>query len=504
MQKANRVVILSIAMLYGAQSAQAAPGRFAFDIRIENRFLHPSSDCSFQIVVDHFRDLPVELRNGILPNLSLNFPGYKGLNKPTIDSEGKIGFRERIGQPGFFPFEVLIKLNGQTYSAKDYFLMLPEKWAGAYDHFGYFIFMGRGDYWEETHKLAQWTLEDWKKFADWMSDHKADTLYLFMTGWALAYPSQKYPTLVDRLSQNARYNFLKTFTDYAHAKNVRVYLGISADDMAIGFGNLVPEARRMNRYGDHVPNSAIGELGGLVLENPRTKKYITDMFDELLSLYLNTDGVVVMGYQLDPDRYNTETQEQFYRETGKELSRTSKRERYHWYNEKYCDFVVELYHLVTAKFPNRDFVMFGFPWQEDDVQMYKAKFPERIKICIAYYEWEEKNFHKWSIWPWVEAFGANRVVYMPTGVAWAYPLDTWEQVERHIGTDRLVSTAEAVGVKTCIFYAAVNEGTEEDRMRDLLITRFPVTRLVSDRDNKLEIVERLYKDYFATRSALLK
>jgi len=41
-------------------------------------------------------------------------------------------------------------------------------------------------------------------------------------------------------------------------------------------------------------------------------------------------------------------------------------------------------------------------------------------------------------------------------------------------------------------------------MRDLLITRFPVTRLASDRDNKLEIVERLYKDYFATRSALLK
>jgi hypothetical protein len=234
------------------------------------------------------------------------------------------------------------------------------------------------------------------------------------------------------------------------------------------------------------------------------KQYVKDLFDELLSLYPNTDGIVTIGYQIDPDRYNLETRELFYKGTGKELMRASKTERYRWYNEKYAEFIVELYSLVTTKYPEKDFIMFGFPWQEDYVQMYKEKFPARIKICVAYYGWEEESFHKWSIWPWVEAFGGDRVVYMPTGVAWAYPLDALGQVERHIGTDRLVSAAEALGVKTCVFYAAVNEGSDEDRTRDLVIARFPETRLVNDRRKRLEIVEKLYKDYFAARDALFK
>ena len=87
--------------------------------------------------------------------------------------------------------------------------------------------------------------------------------------------------------------------------------------------------------------------------------------------------------------------------------------------------------------------------------------------------------------------------------AWAYPLDSLEQVERHIGTDRLISAVDALGVKTCIFYAAVNEGTDEDRIRDLVISQFPSTRMVNNRSKKLDTVEKLYKDYFTTRKSLI-
>jgi hypothetical protein len=488
----------------GVGILQASSAELSFDVRIENRILRSDSFCSFRIVINQFQDLTKKEKEQILNGVSLNFPGFKASEKPRVDASGSITFQGKIIQAGFSPFEISLKVNGQTVSVKDYFLSLPENWAGAFDHFGYFIFMGRGDYWEETHKLAQWTLEDWKKFADWMSAHKVDTLYLFMTGWALAYPSQRYASLVDGLSQNAKYNFLKSFIDYAHSRGLKVHLGISADDLGLGFGKLYPETRRMNRYGDHAPNTAIGELGGLVLENSRVKKYILDLFDELLTLYPNVDGVVVMGYEIDPDRYNPETRELFRKETGTELTRVSKTEKYRWYNEKYLDLLLELYQLVVAKNPEREFVMFGFPWQEEFVQMYRDKLPEAVKICIPYYEWEDRSFHKWSLWPWVDAFGGERLVYMPTGVAWAYPLDERDQMERHIGTDRLVSTAEALGVKTCIFYAATNEGSEEDRTRDLLMTRLPITRLVSDKNKKMEIVEKLYKEYFASRTALVK
>jgi hypothetical protein len=127
-----------------------------------------------------------------------------------------------------------------------------------------------------------------------------------------------------------------------------------------------------------------------------------------------------------------------------------------------------------------------------------------VRICVWYYdEQEAKAFHEWAIWPWVKAFGSERILYMPS-YAHVYPVEHGEQMLRNIRVDRLISAAEALGVKSCVFFAGWSLGDEEERMRDLAIAFTPTSTYVADRAAKKQMLPDLYVDYFATRERLLK
>lgn len=490
------VLLLLAILMVGSVPVVAQP--VSLDVQTPNRFVVPGAEFSFAVRVRGFADMSESARLGILGRLALSFPGFEASAKPAPDSQGLVTFRGRIKQPGFFPFEVSLRGEGETSSARDYFVVLPGRQAGVFNHIGFYSFLGRGDYWDPTHKLALWKLEDWMDFVDWMADHQADTLYVALNGYTLAYPSQKYPELRDPYALNVKLNFLGKLIDYAHGKGVKVSLLLATDDHADGFGKLHPESVRVNRDGH------ISSPRALCLENPRAQQYILDMFEETLSLYPKADGVIIHPTEESPERYNEETKALFHKETGTELVRAGKNERFRWYNQKFAEFAVKLYNLVKSKNPAMDFIMANCWWQDDWVPIYRKIFPDPVRICVWYYGWDQADFQKWPIWNWTEAFGADRIIYMPTGPAFLYPADPWQQMERHIGTDRLVSTVEAFGVKSCVFFAGWDVGTERDRLRDLVIAQFPATARAGDRDKKLEWVKKLYDDYFGARKSLLQ
>jgi hypothetical protein len=74
---------------------------------------------------------------------------------------------------------------------------------------------------------------------------------------------------------------------------------------------------------------------------------------------------------------------------------------------------------------------------------------------------------------------------------------------RNLGTDRLISTAEALGIKSCVFFAGWDLGTERDRLRDLALTQYPTSSYVSDKEQKLDLIKKLYDDYFGARKEVL-
>jgi len=459
---------------------------------------HTTTDgeCSFAVAVEapnHLSDQ--DLRK----NLVLDLPGFSNIRISEPGNQGKLQVTARLNRAGFYPFRVTLRLGGEAYSAKDYFVAELKSDQYAFDHIGYYVFLGRGDFWDKTQQLALWTLQDWKGFADWMSAHGADTLYVLLNGYTLAYPSDKYPALRDEFSDNARYSFLRQFIDYAHSRGIRVYLTLTTDDHAEGFGTLYPETVRVNRFG------YAGSRRALALEDPKVRQYVIDMFQETLQLYGNADGVVFHPSEEEPDRYNEATKAAFHQETGRDLVSTNKPERYRWYNQKFAELLLSLYKIAAPQNPNFEFVMFNTWWQDDYVSLYHQILPAKFKICVWYYdEQEEKTFRKWPIWPWVESFGADRVIYMPTGEAFLYPQEHEQQVERHIRTDRLISAAEALGVKSCIFFAGWDLGSDDDRRRDLAIAEFPISSYVRDPQRKQELLPDLYTDYFGVRGRVLK
>jgi hypothetical protein len=489
----NVVCTLLLLSAYALGQPQDAT-RPSIHIQIQNRFLAPGSECVFAVEP---RGVPESARSEGAANLKLRFPGFSPLGKPSLDAEGKILLSGKIHGAGFFPFEVSLAFDNEFLTAQDYFVVSAEKTPATFDHVGYYTFLARGDYWDETHKLALWRLEDWEDLVDWMSAHQMDTLFMLLNGYTLAYPSEKYPKLRDPYSLNVKFNFLQKLVPYAHSRGVRIFLTMTTDDHAEGFGRLHPEAVRIDRDGHERAARALD------LENPLTQEYIRDIFEEALKLYPQADGIVIHPTEADPDRFNDDTRALFLRETGKQLAEATKDERYRWYNHRYAEFVVQLYNLATAKNPNLEMVMFNCWWQDDYVSIYKQMLPEKMKICVWYYGWGDREFRKWAIWNWTAAFGSSRILYMPAGVAFEYPQDSWQQMSRNLGTDRLISTAEALGIKSCIFFDGWDLGTERERLRDLALTQFPTSTYVSGREQKLDLIKKLYNDYFGARKEVL-
>jgi len=464
-------------------------------IEIAERFVR-NGECSFKLRIEAPREVdPSELRN----KLTLDMPGLTGIEISGPNAQGAVEVKARGSRPGFYPFQAKWNWKGISYSAKDYCVVEADGARGAFRHVGYYVFLGRGDFWDPTHQLAVWTLRNWKAFADWMSAHNADTLFMLLNGYTLAYPSDKYLTLRDKFSNNARYSFLHEFIDYAHARGIRVYLTLTTDDHAQGFGDLYPETVRVDKFGYASSRRA------LALEDARVRRYIQDMVEESLRFYGNADGLVFHPSEEDPDRFNAATQSAFRQDTGDELIRVEKSQRYRWYNRKFAELMRSLYETASAKNSRLEFIMFNTWWQDDYVSVYREMLPEKFKICVWFYdEHEEKSFRKWPIWAWVSEFGADRVLYMPTGEAFLYPTDLEQQMERHIRTDRLISAAESLGVDSCVFFAGWDLGSDDDRRRDLAIAQFPTSSFAGDPKRKQELLPELYVDYFTARKTVIK
>src|SRR5690348_6526957 len=94
---------------------------------------------------------------------------------------------------------------------------------------GYYMFLGQGDYWEAAQPLAQWNLARWLAFLRTMETRGLNTLWLLVNGFALAYPSRRYPDLLDPQACNARTGFLRALIDAAHERGIRVHLVHTTD-----------------------------------------------------------------------------------------------------------------------------------------------------------------------------------------------------------------------------------------------------------------------------------
>ena len=433
-----------------------------------------------------------------LGHLALTFPGFTASAPPEPLLGGGVRLQGRLHRPGFHALSVSALVGKRTITGRDYFTV-AEPGPITPDHeAGYYVFLGCGDYpiitGRETHALAAWTLAQWKELVTWMGANGLNRLWALVNGYTLAYPSRRYPALRDHHARNVADNFLGELIDHAHGCGVKVYLMLTTDGHARDFSRAHPEAARLDEAGKPCPHF------GLTLEHPLTRQYVFDVLDEVLELYPNADGIAVHPTESDPDRFNPETLAAYRAETGHDLRQEPKPVRNAWYNRAFARFMTEFASRAWRHNPALDLVMANCWWQDDHVAVNHAELPPMMRIAVWYYAWEDRAAKAWPIHRWLAAFGAGRLIYLPTSQSYLYPTDPRQVMDRHIGIDRLVSTAALLGVRNTMYFAGWEILPEDARLLDVALVRHPSAS--GNVAGAPGLVDRLYADYFAARAEL--
>lgn len=453
-------------------------------LRIRAASLIVQGEFSFDVVAADDPAAP-------LADLTLRFPGFTSTAAPFVPPGGGCRVQGRLPAPGWFPLEVRATVGGRTLTGRDFFLVREPSPAPAVHEAGYYVFLGCGDYpiitGLETHRLAAWSLADWRDLVSWMAGHGMNRLWALVNGYTLAYPSQRYPALRDRNARNAADNFLRALIDHGHTVGVKTSLMLTTDGHARDFSRAHPETARLNAEGKPCHHF------GLALEHPLTRRYIFDVLDEVLELCPNADGIAVHPTESDPDRFNPESLAAFRAETGGDLRAAPLPERRAWHNRTYARFLREFGERARARLPALDLVMANCWWQDDFAALNHAELPPEWRIAVWHYAWEEKAATPWPIHRWLDAFGPERLLYVPTSQSYLFPSDPALVMDRHLGTDRLISTAASLGVRDTVYFAGWDIMDEPARLLDAQLARRPTGGSV----------DPLYRDYFAARAARL-
>ncbi len=436
-----------------------------------------------------------------LEHFELQFPGFAATAPAVAIPAGGVRLRGRLDRPGFHALAVSARRDGGRVTGRDYFVAREAPPVGTGPAAGYYVFLGCGDYalifGRETHALAGWTLAQWKELVTWMGANGLNRLWTLLNGYTLAYPSRRYPELRDRHARNVTENFLGELIDHAHGCGVQVHLMLTTDGHARDFSRACPAAARVDEQGKPCAHF------GLALEHPLTRRYILDVLDEVLELYPSADGVAVHPTESDPDRFNPESLAAYRAETGRDLRAEPKSARQAWHNLAFARFMGEFAARCHRHNRALELVMANCWWQDDHVAVNHAALPPDLRVAVWHYAWEDEAAQPWPIYRWVEAFGAERIIYVPTSQSYLYPTDPARVMDRHIGTDRLVSTAAALGVRDTVYFAGWDILPEEARLCDAALVRHPTALAVKDPAARRALIPRLYADYFGTRSALL-
>ncbi len=426
-----------------------------------------------------------------LANLTLSFPGFTPSSAPATLPGGGVRFHGRLARPGFHALSVCADHGGRRVTGRDYFLQPEPAPVRAGPEAGYYVFLGCGDYpiitGRETHSLAGWDLAQWRELVAWMGAHGMNRLWVLVNGYTLAYPSRRYPELRDRHARNVTDNFLRALIDHGHAHGVQTHLMLTTDGHARDFSRAHPETARLNAAGQPCHHF------GLALEHPLTRRYLFDVLDEVLELYPNADGVAVHPTESDPDRFNPESLAAYRDETGGDLCAAPLADRRAWHNRTFARFLREFGERARAKHPALGLVMANCWWQDDFVASNRAELPPEWRVAVWHYAWEETTPTDWPIHRWTAAFGASRILYVPASQSYLYPDDAARVMDRHLGTDRLVSTAAALGVRNTVYFAGWDIAREKARLLDALLVRHPTGGPVAP----------LYTDYYTARAAAL-
>jgi hypothetical protein len=205
---------------------------------------------------------------------------------------------------------------------------------------------------------------------------------------------------------------------------------------------------------------------------------------------------------VDPERFNPETVEAWRQDKGTDFRRSTRAERDAWYNLVFARYAADLAARARALRPGLEVTVANCWWMDPHAAVHAQTLPGYVRVAVWYYNWQDHDPEPWPIYRWSDLLGPGRVLYMPTSTGYLYPSDSGERRVRHRGNDRLISTADALGVRDLVYFAGFGAGSAQGREIDAELALRPASAAAKGAVAKWRAVAGLYRDYAGTRRAL--
>lgn len=182
--------------------------------------------------------------------------------------------------------------------------------------FGYYVFLGAGDYdipkYTDKNWLLNWREKEWDNFFHTITKLNANTIMIYLNGHYLPYASKKFPKLVDTHHFNVSNEYFSKILLLAKKKYKLNVIGVVSTtghsgifaathpelvikqrEKSINVENLLCSFSHGIRKGKDKPQKGNAQVGKGILchNNPIVRKFSIQLIQECLAYYNHLDGV---------------------------------------------------------------------------------------------------------------------------------------------------------------------------------------------------------------------
>jgi len=247
--------------------------------------------------------------------------------------------------------------------------------------YGYYLFLGLGDYLSpdatEPDWTSSWGLREWERRLDELAQLGTNTLFVYLAGGRLPYPSERFPELVEPGHLNVEDEFFQSVINSANSRGMEVVAVLSTTGHAGAMADLRPELaiEPGPRQTAAVPafTSAFPEgmqdgeapvgTGILCHHKAGARDYATGVAQESLTRYTG-----FAGYVLHPPEFVTgclcdECQAAYRERTGEELREAPDEVVRDFFMRTNLEFQRDVLEPVAASLiPRGRAFTFSIPW----------------------------------------------------------------------------------------------------------------------------------------------
>lgn len=224
----------------------------------------------------------------------------------------------------------------------------------------YYMFLGRGDYvlsstpvdridpsWRNPGDISPdpadwsytWDLNTWRSRVDFLKELGADSLIIVINAFELPYPSEAYPSLVEKDHANVRGEFFQDLIDYTKASGLDMIAGLSTTGHCDGALLAMPELGGIHEDGKRWQCA-------MCHNNPGTIEYARTVVSEVLSRYKGFTGVFLHPPEVAEFCHCDYCKRRFQADTGADLLAATQSEAMQWFWRTGLDAFRGMYDLA--------------------------------------------------------------------------------------------------------------------------------------------------------------